>query len=387
MGRKSREKKERKKNVNKESAVLEDVVQFRSITFRARGNGKVDLWTQSQSEAYSPFDQNGVPKELVGKLRSDISGTEMNKIFELYISGLRDIDKHVDDKIIAKWLSELTNELVEEFKDSDLEDGSIKDEKHYYQFISGPPANIALSVCVDSRVANLWQPIDIDAFTRHQKGVWVSSHIDENGVSQDEKQYGLGFEYRLVTVGKRSPITDVSLFAESCEDENALDTLKVMTHDKARSTLNTFWNKLDHYILFEVNVAPYDRLPSQYRDSFSSKEFIDKNGRKVPAHNKKIPRRRLKPRTELRRQKYVVYIAKDIEGNVRYIGEGNPSRPGHVNSGTSHVYNLNREHFANRPMMVDIVAESLTKAEALAIEKILIDKYPKDQLWNRAKNC
>jgi hypothetical protein len=42
--------------------------------------------------------------------------------------------------------------------------------------------------------------------------------------------------------------------------------------------------------------------------------------------------------------KYVTYVAHDGKDAI-YVGHGADKRHNHVNSGTSHVYQLNRDHF------------------------------------------
>ena len=82
---------------------------------------------------------------------------------------------------------------------------------------------------------------------------------------------------------------------------------------------------------------------------------------------------------------YIVYIAKDKEGIVRYVGEGKPERYLHVNSGVSHNYRINEHYFLNGEMQVDILRDQLTKPKALAVEKFLISRYQKT-LWNIRDN-
>lgn len=118
-----------------------------------------------------------------------------------------------------------------------------------------------------------------------------------------------------------------------------------------------FWQCLDHFLLYEVRLAPFDRLGSNTGKLLS--------------------------REKLKNKKYIVYIAKDEKGNVRYIGEGKPDRYKHVNSGVSHVYELNQEHFSGRKMKVEIYNENLSKEEALSIERFLLNKYQKCGLWNK----
>ena len=67
---------------------------------------------------------------------------------------------------------------------------------------------------------------------------------------------------------------------------------------------------------------------------------------------------------------------------LRYIGEGTTVRPAHINSGCSHNYKLNEHHFKRGPMRVELVAQHLSKDEALAIERLLIRGHRTSDLWN-----
>jgi hypothetical protein len=83
---------------------------------------------------------------------------------------------------------------------------------------------------------------------------------------------------------------------------------------------------------------------------------------------------------------YIVYQAYDVDGVLRYIGEGRPDRYLHINSGVSHNYKINEHHFLRGQMNVNIVKEGLSKPKALAIEKFLISRYRSSQLWNIKDN-
>lgn len=82
---------------------------------------------------------------------------------------------------------------------------------------------------------------------------------------------------------------------------------------------------------------------------------------------------------------HVVYTATDIDGVLRYIGEGRSDRYLHVNSGKSHNFKINEHFFLYGKMDVNILAKGLTKPKALAIEKFLIVKNSKT-LWNIKDN-
>ena len=84
---------------------------------------------------------------------------------------------------------------------------------------------------------------------------------------------------------------------------------------------------------------------------------------------------------------HVVYIVRDVEGVVRYIGEGTRDRPAHVTSGVSSNYKINEYFFTvSKDLKVEIVRENLTKAQAVAIEKFLIKRHAGTHLWNSVHN-
>jgi len=82
---------------------------------------------------------------------------------------------------------------------------------------------------------------------------------------------------------------------------------------------------------------------------------------------------------------HIVYAAFDTNGNCMYVGEGKPDRYKHITSGVSHVYEANKWHFARRKLRVDILAEGLTKAEAMKLEQKKIEELT--PAWNKAEHA
>lgn len=68
---------------------------------------------------------------------------------------------------------------------------------------------------------------------------------------------------------------------------------------------------------------------------------------------------------------YIVYIAHDGSTPV-YVGEGFEQRHKHVNSGCSHVYQLNKDHFDGVVYEIEIIKLS-SKQEAEELESIFIE--------------
>ena len=79
----------------------------------------------------------------------------------------------------------------------------------------------------------------------------------------------------------------------------------------------------------------------------------------------------------------IVYRVYDHEENLRYIGEGKPDRHLHVNSGVSHNVKINEHFFLHGEMKVEIIKEGLSKIEALAFEKMLLNQASGMGLWNK----
>lgn len=71
---------------------------------------------------------------------------------------------------------------------------------------------------------------------------------------------------------------------------------------------------------------------------------------------------------------YEVYVCKK-DGEIVYIGEGKFGRHKHCNSGTSHVYELNKLHFEGVELEVKVVKVFETKQDAEHFEKLLIDEH------------
>jgi hypothetical protein len=111
-------------------------------------------------------------------------------------------------------------------------------------------------------------------------------------------------------------------------------------------------------------------------------------GKVVPVkkHQRKNPSRGFSRKYNHDQVSHVVYQAYDIDGVLRYIGEGTEGRPQHVNSGASHHWRLNHHFFLRGPMQVKIFASGLSKEEALAIEFLEIKKHSCESLWNVKDN-
>lgn len=70
---------------------------------------------------------------------------------------------------------------------------------------------------------------------------------------------------------------------------------------------------------------------------------------------------------------FEVYIC-SLNKEILYVGSGKLNRHKHCNSGTSHVYELNKLHFEGRTFDIDLKFFN-TKEESLEEEKKLINKH------------
>ena len=81
---------------------------------------------------------------------------------------------------------------------------------------------------------------------------------------------------------------------------------------------------------------------------------------------------------------FIVYIG--YLGDVCvYVGQGNPSRHLHLNSGISHVYQANQSHFDGKIINVTVLHSGLSQKDSIDLEKECISKYK--PLWNKAGMC
>lgn len=105
----------------------------------------------------------------------------------------------------------------------------------------------------------------------------------------------------------------------------------------------------------------------------------------VTPHQRKNPHGRKHDADPFAEDSYIVYFAYDHTGQLRYVGEGRPDRPCHVNSGCSHNPKLNEHFYRQGPMKIRLVHSDLSKDYAKAIESYYIRKFS-SSLWNVAEN-
>lgn len=272
--------------------------------------------------------------------------------------------KECSDKTIKnKTLNVFVKECIQEFinglskEKENLTEDNNNLETTYIQSFYGPPVNIMIKLVIDSRLisnVNDNETFNIKEFTQINNNTLVLENYNKQ---KNKMEKSVGCSYRFIVSGTKEDLfyTFDAYSSEYKENIAKMKDLLFQSISNERSTI--FWQLLDHFLLYEVKLAPYDRLGNI-------------EGKLVA-------------RDTLKKKNHIVYIARDENDNVRYIGEGKPDRYEHVNSGVSHVLELNREYFAGREMKVEIYNENLTKSEALAIERFLLNKYKKCGLWNK----
>ena len=144
----------------------------------------------------------------------------------------------------------------------------------------------------------------------------------------------------------------------------------------------------DKLTVYQVTVGPLDRLLTLEERAVHRVLGFERrlaSGVKVSVrpHTRRNPRALRDRGTNLDEIAFCVYRAFDLDGRVRYYGEGTADRPGHVNSGASHNYKLNEHFFRRGPMRVEVFARGLSKDEARSVERLCIRGHagPHD-LWN-----
>lgn len=69
---------------------------------------------------------------------------------------------------------------------------------------------------------------------------------------------------------------------------------------------------------------------------------------------------------------YYVYVVSVLGEGTVYVGSGKGDRMRHAVSGCSHNHYLNRLHFLDRPLIVEVYRQDMTKVESLKLERQLI---------------
>ena len=217
----------------------------------------------------------------------------------------------------------------------------------------------------------------------------IVSYVDKLGVGDfsEDGETGIWIDKDSLSWGIKSVYMPLVHFSDIAKYIVAPDGGLDSRSDYIR---NFRWNqspiKASNYAtIYYVYVATLDKLVVE-RDKHDVEQHDLRlsNGRKIMVrrHTRRNPVYIRGRRTLLEDIDYIVYVAADSHGTIRYFGEGRRNRPSHVNSGISHNFKINEHFFKMGPMNVQILREGRTKNEALAIETLLIKGHCGSQLWN-----
>lgn len=330
---------------------------YKSLTFIKKSKDVFEI------EEFDSFTKkvhpiNSIPKNLLVALKDRLNKNEKN-LFDNIISSSECSEKTIKNKTLNNFVKEciqnFMNGLIKE------QEQVVHDKNNLYatyiQSFLGPPFNLMIKLIIDTRlIPNNFEEFNfnINDFSQIDETKFVLKCYDEEN---HQIENSIGCNYRFIVSGRKEDLlyTFDSYNSKMKKEISKMKNMLFHPVENNRSTL--FWQLLDHFLFYEVKIAPYDRLGEIEGKLVSRDTLKDKN--------------------------HIVYIARDIDNIVRYIGEGKADRFKHVNSGVSHVYELNREHFLGKKMNVEIYNKNLTKTEALSIERFLLNKYSQCGLWNK----
>lgn len=337
-----------------EEKLLEGVF-FKSITL-TKSNGNIKLINEVNSFTQQVHPITNLPDNLIKALENSLTKNEKN-IFHHILSSKECAEKTIQNKTLNNFVKECIQKFFNSLSDEieEIEKDKVNLEHTYIQSFYGPPFNIMIKFIIDSRIIpQSCDEFNINDFTEIGNNTLVLETYSEE---LNERKKSLGCNYRFIVSGTKENLF-YSFDSYSKKNKAIISKIKDLFFQPIENNRSTLpWQCLDHFLLYEVKIAPFDRLG----------EIKGK----------------LVSRDTLKNKNHIVYIARKNNGDVKYIGEGLPERYKHVNSGTSHVYELNHEHFLGSPMEIEIYNENLTKSEALTIERFLLNKYKKCGLWNK----
>lgn len=302
-----------------------------------------------------------IPNELKSALEASLNKNEKN-MFQNIILSKECSDKTLKNQILNLFIKECINKSICAFQDKKPEnkDGNNLESKFLFAYY-GPPISIILKLIIDSRLIESGF-YDLNLSLEDFKQINDNTFSLESYSEEDNVIYNsIGLSYRFLVSGTKEDIFRLNPFDRDDFDlkknKGSRKFMELLLMPHASKRTNDYWMCLDHFLFYEVQIAPFDRINMSENNLLSRNNLENKNN--------------------------VVYIVRNEDGIVKYIGEGKETRPSHVNSGISHVYELNKAHFEGKRLNVEIYNQNLTKSEALAIERLLLNKYRKCGLWNK----
>ena len=226
--------------------------------------------------------------------------------------------------------------------------------------------NLLFVLDVDIDMARHWAKLEVEDF----EAVMTTADEVDYMVERESRAFGLSIACNtLVPIGEA-----IKRWGDSLRFNPAFTPHPFKANDKLT--------------VYQVTVGPLDRLLTPEERAVHCVAGFERrlpSGLSVPVR----PHVRRNPRTlrgrgrNLDEVAFCVYRAFDLDGHVRYYGEGTADRPGHVNSGASHNFKLNEHFFRRGPMRVEVFARGLSKDEARSVERLCIRGHAGlHELWN-----
>lgn len=322
-------------------------------------NGTVEEVVNNFEHSNHPV--TSIPYELKLALRNTLNKREIN-MFENVISSKECSAKTLMNKTLNQFVRKCINDSIgalHKKKPESSDDGKL--ESTYLFAFFGPPISIVIKLIIDSRLieSGFYDfNLSIDDFKELEDNKFsLESHSEEDS----QTYHSIGLSYRFLVSGTKEDIFRLNPYNRDdfdfSRDKSFYKLIESLLIPQESKRTNDYWMCLDHFLFYEVKIAPFDRVNKDEESLVDRDNLVNKN--------------------------HVVYVVRDEYGVVKYIGEGRENRPSHVNSGTSHVYELNKAHFEGKKLDVEIYNKNLTKIEALSIERLLLHKYKKCGLWNK----
>lgn len=226
--------------------------------------------------------------------------------------------------------------------------------------------NLLFVLDVDIDLARHWAKLEVEDFEAVITGDGVADYL----IERESRAFGLSIACDTLV-----PVRD------------AIEQWGHPVRFNPAFTPNPF-KANDKLTVYQVTVGPLDRLLTPEERQFHAVVGFERrlaSGVTVPVrtHVRRNPRALRGRGTNLDEVAFCVYRAFDLDGHLRYYGEGTADRPGHVNSGASHNFKLNEHFFRRGPMRVEVFASGLSKDEARAVERLCIRGHAgPHKLWN-----
>lgn len=332
----------------------------RSIELIADENGQLNISNKRERKRARVHPVKHIPPALFSELSEGLNSDE-EAILKVLTTSEEDKLFDQDNDTVFSFVFNAVKTMVQNEKQICAPTDEDNNEIKIIKYLLGPPFNALISLSVDSNIFEFWEDFSASTFEKIVPGMRA---IKAKNEKDETDGFGIALDYRFVVSGPRDNVSNIARGYSSCTDI-VRETIKVMTIDCETERTTVPWYELDHYLVFEVQLSPLDRIQ---KSTIKSKKL--KSGAL------------LKSRKKIKNKDHIVYIVRDDEEKVVYIGEGADGREKHATSGKSHNYELNKDHFNNKELHAHIYSTNLTKSEAKAIEFLLLKRYARLGLYN-----